>query len=260
MNFIKAFIRLIFVIALISLLTVPVVASNSCVSWYCVRTKNHSQPPIGSDLKFTENYNLFWCDKNASSEDKVVYLTFDAGYENGNVKKIVDILKEENITGAFFVLDNLIRKNPDLINEMIKNGNIVANHTAKHKDITSFKCIEELREEIINLENVFREKSGHIMPKYFRPPEGRLNEQSLKWLDEMGYKTVMWSFAYEDWNNNSQPNKDVAKKKILDNVHNGEVMLLHPTSKTNAEILREVIIELKNQGYRFGTLDELCNK
>lgn len=259
MNFIKGFIRSLFALVLIILFASTVCASNPCVSWYCIRTKNHSQPPIGKDLKFSENYNLFWCDKKANSENKVVYLTFDAGYENGNVRKIVDILKEENVTGAFFVLDNLVRKNPDLIREMIKNGNIVANHTAGHKDITRFNTKEDLREEIVKLEKVFEENSGQAMQKYFRPPEGKLSEQSLKWLDEMGYKTVMWSFAYEDWNNNSQPSKEVAKKKILDNIHNGEVMLLHPTSKTNAEILKEIIVELKNQGYRFGTIDELCS-
>ena len=215
---------------------------------------------LGSDLKFTEKYNVYWCDTNLKDEEKVIYLTFDAGYENGNVKKIVDILKEENITGAFFVLDNLLINNEDLIKEMINNGNLVVNHTAKHKDITSFKNREELIVEITKLEKLFKDKYGKEMQKFFRPPEGKINEKSLEWLNELGYKTIMWSFAYEDWNNNAQLSTACAKKKILDNIHNGAVMLLHPTSKTNADILKDVICELKRQGYRFGTLNELCEK
>ena len=260
MNFIKGFIKCVSFVLVFLSLTITVSAVSKPVSWYCIRTKNHTQPPIGSDLKFTEKYNLFWCDKMLNSDNKVVYLTFDAGYENGNVKKIVDVLKEENVSGAFFILDNLIYKNEELVSEMIANGNIVANHTAKHKDVTSFKSKEELQNELSRLECIYEEKYGQSMPKYFRPPEGKLNEQVLMWLDELGYKTIMWSFAYQDWDNNSQLSYEAAKRKILDNVHNGEVMLLHPTSKTNAEILKDVIVELKNQGYRFGTLDELCVK
>ena len=240
--------------------TTTVGATNKSISWYCKRTKDHSLPPLADELKFVEDYNTFWCDKNVASNDKVIYLTFDAGYENGNVKRIVDILKEENITGAFFILDNLIYSNEELVKEMISNGNTVANHTAKHKNITLFNEKNELYEEISRLEKLYENKYGQSMPKYFRPPEGKFNEKALKWLDELGYKTVMWSFAYEDWSNNKQLSNEVAKKKILDNVHNGEVMLLHPTSKTNAEILKDVIKELKAQGYRFGSLDELCNK
>lgn len=230
------------------------------VSWCCNRTKDHSQPKLSSDLSFITKYNVYWKDENNSEidgKDKVVYLTFDAGYENGNVEKIIDILNEENVKGAFFILDNLILKNKSLVQKMIDTGHIVANHTSNHKDITKITK-EEFDNQVFDLEALYKKTFNLEMPKYFRPPEGKFNEENLKWLEENGYKTVMWSFAYADWDNNKQPSKQYAYKKIIDNIHNGEVMLLHPTSKTNVEVLKDVIKDLKTQGFRFGTLDELC--
>ena len=237
-------------------------SSASAVSWYCVRNNQHRQPDVDKSLSFCEKYNAFWCDKKHQSMDgeKVIYLTFDAGYENGNVEKIVDILNEENVKGAFFVLDNILLKNKDLIEKMISNGHIIANHTFKHRDMTKVNSKEEFSNELKKLEDLYYNLYGEIMPKYYRPPEGKLSEENLKWAQELGYTTVMWSFAYDDWDNNKQPSKEYAMKKIYSNIHNGEIMLLHPTSKTNSEILRGVIQELKSQGFRFGTLDELCQK
>ena len=96
------------------------------------------------------------------------------------------------------------------------------------------------------------------MSKYFRFPEGRFSENALKSLQSLGYKTIFWSFAYADWDNNHQINADAAMKKILDNTHNGAIMLFHPTSRVNAEIFPKLIREWKNMGYTFGTLDDLC--
>ncbi len=231
------------------------------VSWYCNRTNNHTQPVLGKDLEFVSRYDVFWCDKNhgdIDSSEKVIYLTFDAGYENGNVEKIVDVLNKENVKGAFFVLDNFIIKNEALVEKMIDSGHTIANHTFKHKDMTKITSKEAFLKELFLLEKLYKNTFGEEMPKYYRPPEGKFNEDNLKWAKEAGYKTIMWSFAYADWDNEKQPTKEYAYKKIIDNVHNGEVMLLHPTSKTNADILKDVIVELKNQGFRFGTLDELC--
>ena len=236
--------------------------SSASISWYCKRNNSHNQPSLDNNLNFCENYNLFWCDKNHKSmdEEKVIYLTFDAGYENGNVEKIVDILNEENVKGAFFVLDNILINNQNLIKKMIDSGHTIANHTYRHKDMTKITSKEAFNEELTKLENLYSKLYGETMPKYYRPPEGKLSEKSLKWANELGYKTIMWSFAYADWDNDKQPSKEYALKKIYDNIHNGEVMLLHPTSKTNSEIIKEVIVELKNKGFRFGTLDELCSE
>ena len=172
---------------------------------------------------------------------------------------MLDILKEENVKGNFFILSNLICKNKDLVQRMIDDNHVVANHTSKHKDITKFEKIEEFKEELEKIENLYEKEFGCKMEKFFRPPEGKFDEQSLKWAKELGYKTVFWSFAYEDWDNSNQMNKQTAMRKIIDNIHNGEVMLLHPTSDTNVSILKELIIELKSQGFKFGDLKTLCS-
>ena len=239
------------------------IGAISGVSWYCKRKNDNTQPTLDSNLSFVNGYDLFWCDRkhqNIDDEDKVIYLTFDAGYENGNIKKILEVLKREDVKATFFVLDNLIIKNEDLVREMLKDNHIVANHTMKHKDMTKITSKEDFAKELSSLEELFEGTFGEKMPKYYRPPEGKLSELNLQWARELGYKTVMWSFAYADWDNCKQPSKEYAMKKILDNVHNGEVMLLHPTSSTNASILGDVIGELKAMGFRFATVEELCKE
>ena len=241
------------------ILPIRVFSAGNSYSWYCKRTKDHTQPSVGGDIAFVEQYGGYSVDKNHGDrcDDKVVYLTFDAGYENGNVEKILNVLKNQEVRGAFFVLGNLIEKNTALINRMFEEGHLVCNHTYSHQCMVG-KTQEEFTRELERLENVCTEKTGQQLAKYYRPPEGRFDENSLKYAQEMGYKTIFWSFAYADWDNNKQMSHDMAKKKILDNIHNGAVLLLHPTSATNAAILEDVIIELKSQGYRFGTLDDLC--
>lgn len=227
-------------------------------SWYCVHVKDHKRPHVDPQLSFVESLGGYYLDRKLSddSADKVVYLTFDAGYENGNVAKILDILRAENVKGAFFILENLIRKEPDLIRRMVAEGHTVANHTAHHRDM-SHADNETLLQELHTLENAYYDLIGSEMPRYYRPPEGRFSRANLECLSENGYQTVFWSFAYPDWDNNRQMSPERAKSIILENVHNGEVMLLHPTSSTNAAILGDVISALKSLGYRFGVLDEL---
>ena len=236
-------------------------AAQDGLGWYCVRNKDHKQPRADANMQFIEKYNGYYIDHRHGDEceEKVVYLTFDAGYENGNVEKILDTLGKEQVPGAFFVLENLITRNTDLVCRMIKEGHTVANHTASHKDMTKLGR-DEFAAELKRLEDIFQEKTGSVMPKYYRPPEGKFNETSMKLADELGYKTIFWSFAYADWDNNQQMSRERAIAKILDNMHNGAVILLHPTSATNAAILGDVIQALKAQGYRFGTLDELTGQ
>lgn len=254
----KKILFLLCFLLLISSLTVSVYSANGIYNWFCVHRKDHLQPTADPTISFVEDYNGYYIDKKHGDQcdEKVIYLTFDAGYENGNVKKIIDILNEENITGAFFVLGHLIDSNPELISQMFDGGNLVCNHTFSHKSMVG-KNEAEFKEELEKLETICFEKTGKKLSKYYRPPEGKFDEVSLKYAQNMGYKTVFWSFAYADWDNNSQMSPEKAKQKILDNIHNGEIMLLHPTSATNAEILREIIRELKEQGYKFGSLDQL---
>ena len=233
--------------------------SDEAMSFYCIRNKEHKQPRLDPNMSFIEKYDAYYVDKTHpdSVDDKVIYLTFDAGYENGNIQKILDVMRDENVTGAFFILENLIKKDPELVCRMADEGHIVANHTSRHKDMTKVDNIDDFASELDALNELYRSVTGRNMAKYYRPPEGRFDERSLSYAEKLGYKTVFWSFAYADWDNNKQPSADAAKAKIFDNLHNGAVILLHPTSATNAEILSDVIHSLRSDGYRFGTLDEL---
>ncbi len=229
--------------------------------WYCVRNKEHRQPTLDAQQKFIEEHGGFYVDKahGESNPDKVVYLTFDAGYENGNIEKVLDVLHEKGVTGAFFILENLIVRNTDLVKRMADEGHTVCNHTLSHKDMTKIPSIDEFREETEGLEALYTGKTGYKMAKFYRPPEGRFDEKSMSYANELGYKTIFWSIAYADWDNNNQPSPQKAKKILLDNIHNGAVILLHPTSATNAAILSDLIDTLKADGYRFGDLYELTS-
>ena len=246
------------VIIIIDVITTHACAAE-CRSWY-IRRRGCDRPEFPDDTDLLSKYNAYYIDETASTtRDKKIYITFDAGYENGNVEKILNVLRDESVPAAFFILDNLIYKNPELIVRMNNEGHLVCNHTKNHKNLTS-NTKEEIESDLTSLENVCKEKTGVIMKKYFRYPEGKYSIDSLKHIDELGYKTVFWSFAYADWDNDCQPSHSSAMKKILDNTHPGEIILLHPTSATNAEILDDLIHAWREMGYSFGTLDELTGK
>ncbi len=234
-------------------------AHTNRFSWYCERNTEHKQPRYDPKLSFMEKYDAYYVDDkhDDNCEEKVIYLTFDAGYENGNIEKILDVLKRQDVKGAFFILSNLVLKNPDLVRRMADEGHTVGNHTSKHRDMSVCSSKEEFATELGKLEMLYTECTGKTIAKFFRPPEGRFSESTLRFAHELGYRTVFWSFAYDDWNNEKQMSPEKAKEKIYENLHNGAVLLLHPTSKTNADILEEVIIELRSQGYSFGSLEEL---
>ena len=165
-------------------------------------------------------------------------------------------MKKKDVQGAFFILKHLAKANSDLVKRMASEGHLVCNHTAYHKNLCRASK-EEIRAEIEELEQSCREIGVSVAP-YFRPPEGSFSKELLQTVAQMGYHTVFWSFAYADWDNQKQPTPARAMACIMENMHNGAVLLLHPTSATNAEILPQLIDTLREQGYRFGTLDELC--
>lgn len=233
-----------------------VTVMNESSGWYCQHMKDGARPPLPPEMSYITKHGGYYI----GEDEKVIYLTFDAGYENGNVEKILDTLKQENVPGAFFILDNLAKTNTDLVKRMADEGHTVCNHTAKHKDMTKMTSKEDFAAELKAMEDVYREKIGCEIAKYYRPPEGKFNEQNLAWADELGYKTIFWSFAYADWDNANQMSREKAIEKIISNTHNGEVILLHPTSKTNAEILPELIAKWREMGFSFGTLDELTEQ
>lgn len=251
---IKKFLSVVLTSAIIVSALCLNISAAEVYNWYCKRTKDHSKPPLPEEFEFIGACGGHYI---GLSDEKKIYLTFDAGYENGNVEKILDILKENETPAAFFVLSNLVSTNTDLVKRMANEGHLVCNHTSKHKDMSKINDREAFEKELKALEDIYKEKTGRELAKYFRPPEGKFTKQTLEFANNMGYKTVFWSFAYADWDNNSQMNESAAKTKILDNIHDGAVILLHPTSATNAAILGDVIKELKDRGYTFGTLDEL---
>ena len=188
---------------------------------------------------------------------KVLYLTFDAGYENGCTEKILDTLKKHQVTAAFFLVGNYIEKNADLVRRMVDEGHIVGNHTMRHYDMSKNSDKAAFTKELQDLEALYKETTGKELSKFYRPPQGIYSEENLKMAQELGYKTVFWSLAYVDWNNDSQPTKEQAFAKLLPRTHSGAVVLLHSTSQTNAEILDELLTKWEEEGYRFGTVEEL---
>ena len=187
----------------------------------------------------------------------VIYLTFDAGYENGCTAQILDTLKKHEVSAAFFLVGNYMEKNADLVRRMVDEGHIVGNHTVDHPDMSKITDKEAFSAQLTGLEELFREITGKELPKYYRPPQGIYSEENLKMAQDLGYRTVFWSLAYADWDNNSQPTKEQAFAKLLPRIHNGAVVLLHSTSKTNAQILDGLLTKWKEMGYSFGTLEDL---
>ena len=171
----------------------------------------------------------------------VIYLTFDAGYENGSTEKILDTLKAHQVPAAFFLVGNFLEKNADLVRRMVEEGHIVGNHTMHHPDMSRLTDPEAFARELTDLEDLFREVTGKELPQYYRPPQGIYSRENLEMAQKLGYRTVFWSLAYADWDNKVQPTREQAFSKLLPRVHNGAVVLLHSTSQTNAEIMDELL-------------------
>lgn len=249
---------LILLIAVVIALAVSVsVFASSALSTgsWGLSFRQEGAPPIGNAGK--DQLRQYQAAYIGNVGEKVLYLTFDAGYENGCTAKILDTLKEKQVPAAFFLVGNYIRQSPDLVRRMVAEGHTVGNHTMHHYDMSRLSDKAAFSKELTDLEALYKETVGQELPKYYRPPQGIYSEENLKMAQELGYKTLFWSLAYVDWNNDAQPTREAAFAKLLPRTHNGAVVLLHSTSKTNAEILGELIDKWKAMGYRFGTLEEL---
>ena len=217
--------------------------------------RQEGAPPVGNAGRDQlANYDAVYL---GDIHQKKLYLTFDAGYENGCTEKILDILKAHQVPAAFFLVGNYIEKNADLVRRMVEEGHIVGNHTMHHYDMSKLTDKAAFEKELTDLETLFREKTGKELPRFYRPPQGTYSEENLKMAKSLGYRTVFWSLAYVDWNNDAQPTREEAFAKLLPRSHNGAVVLLHSTSRTNAEILEELLAKWKAEGYTFGTVAEL---
>lgn len=239
------------------------------------------QPPEGWELVFaSEDWGLSFGESgmqpvgNAAAEDlawydayyvgddseKVIYLTFDCGYENGNTEPILDALKKHNVQATFFVVGHFLETAPDMAKRMAEEGHTVGNHTYHHLDMPAILDQETFQKEMDDVANLFREITGEELSMYYRPPQGKCNTYNLKMAQELGYNTIFWSLAYVDWNQDSQPSHKEAFEKLTTRIHPGAIVLLHNTSQTNGEILDELLARWEDMGYSFKPLSELTNK
>lgn len=212
-----------------------------------------TQPTGTESPEVMKKYNAFYI---GSGDKKEIYLTFDCGYENGNTPAILDALKKHKVKATFFVVGHFLKENEDLVKRMVKEGHTVGNHTYNHPNIVGMDK-EKFANEVGQVEEIYKSITGKNMTKYYRPPQGKYNTDNLKMAQEMGYKTFFWSLAYVDWNKDSQPTKEEAFDKLLSRIHPGAIVLLHNTSKTNGEILDELLSKWEKMGYTFGLLKNL---
>ena len=223
--------------------------------------QQEGKSPIGNATReYLKKYNAYYIGderSGAQGSEKAIYLTFDAGYENGYTATLLDILKEEKVPAAFFVVGNFVEENPELVKRMTDEGHIVGNHTMHHPDMSAISDEAGFRKEMSELEAAYKEAVGRDMLKFYRPPQGKYSERNLEMANRMGYTTVFWSLAYVDWLQDSQPSREEALNILNKRIHPGAIVLLHSTSKTNAEILQELLQGWKAQGYVFKSISEL---
>ena len=212
-----------------------------------------TQPTGTETADVMKKYDAYYVGK---SEEKKIYLTFDCGYENGNTPAILEALKKHKAKATFFVVGHFLKENPDLIKQIVKEGHTIGNHTYNHPNIVGMGK-EKFYEEMAAVEELYKEITGKEMTKYYRPPQGKYDVENLKLAKERGYKTFFWSLAYVDWNVDAQPTKEEAFDKLLTRIHPGAVVLLHNTSKTNGEILDELLSKWEEMGYTFGKLGDI---
>ncbi|MBO4976180.1 MAG: polysaccharide deacetylase family protein [Lachnospiraceae bacterium] len=200
-------------------------------------------------------YNAYYV---ADIEEKKIYLTFDCGYENGNTEAILEALKKHNVSATFFVVGHYLESAPDLVCRMVEEGHTVGNHTYHHPDMSKISDKASFLSEMDAVAEKFKEVTGQEMTKYYRPPQGKYSKENLQMAKDMGYSTFFWSLAYVDWNVDDQPSHEEAFSKLCSRVHPGAIVLLHNTSRTNGEILDELLTKWEDMGYCFGTLAEIC--
>lgn len=228
---------------------------NITLDWFYIPNTKHKTPEVNTDIDFKfSDYDAIYNGPKKDSQ-KTLYLTFDEGYENGYTSKILDILKQNQVKAVFFVTYPYIKENKDLIKRMVSEGHIVGNHSKSHPSMpTKTSNLKSFNDESSDVEKLYKDVTGKDMVKFFRPPMGKYSQKSLAMTKNLGYKTVFWSFAYRDWDTEKQPSHEEASKKIMDNLHDGSILLLHAVSKTSTEILNDFISDARKLGYEFELL------
>lgn len=237
---------------------------NSVGSSHIAAAENWGLGGYGDGIKPTgiasaeelEKYDAYFV---GEGEEKVIYLTFDAGYENGNTEPILDALKKHQAPATFFVVGHYLESAPELVKRMVEEGHCVGNHTYHHPDMSKISDMASFRKEMDDVANLFRQITGTELTMYYRPPQGKYSVENLKMAKELGYKTFFWSLAYVDWYQDQQPSREEALEKLTGRIHPGAVVLLHSTSKTNGEVLDELLGEWEKMGYSFRPLSDLTD-
>ncbi len=213
------------------------------------------QKPTGNAAaEELKKYNAYFC---GEGQEKVIYLTFDCGYENGNTEPILDALKKHNAPATFFVVGHFLESAPEIVKRMVEDGHSVGNHTYHHPDMSKISDKSSFQKEMDDVKELFKEITGTEMAMYYRPPQGKYSTSNLEMAKEAGYATFFWSLAYVDWNQDDQPSHEEAFKKLMGRIHPGAIVLLHSTSKTNGEILDELLTKWEEMGYTFSPLSDL---
>ena len=244
---------LTFLLLMVFFLTIGLISAFAADNWGLSFPTPGEKPVGNAKAEALLEHDAYYVDP---TEEKVIYLTFDAGYENGNTEPILDALKEAEAPAAFFLVGTYIRDNPELIRRMVEEGHIVANHTMNHPNMSAISDVERFRAELLEPERIYKEITGQEMPKLYRPPQGKYSVENLKMAKELGYQTMFWSLAYVDWYDDDQPSREQAFGKLIPRIHPGAILLLHNTSATNAAILGELLGEYRSMGYAFKCLSE----
>jgi peptidoglycan-N-acetylmuramic acid deacetylase len=229
-------------------------ASVQSASWGLSFQEEGKRPAGNATIDDLKQYNAYYA---SDTDEKILYLTFDAGYENGNTPAILEALKKHQAPAVFFAVGNFIKDNPDLIKRMITEGHIVGNHTMTHPDMSQISSMESFQKELEGVEELYTSVTGEPMTKFYRPPRGVYSTENLSMAKELGYSTFFWSLAYVDWIQEQQPSKEEAFQKLIPRIHPGAIVLLHNTSSTNAAILDELLTRWEEMGYQFHSIKEL---
>lgn len=235
--------------------SVPQIASAADGNWGLSFQEDGKPPVANASADELKKFDAYY---TGNPKKKVIYLTFDAGYENGNTEALLDALKKHDVSATFFVVGPFISEHPELIKRMAEEGHTVGNHTYSHPDMSKIASKEAFQKELGQVEDLYEEITGSPMTKYYRPPQGKYNEANLSMAKELGYKTFFWSLAYVDWYQDDQPTKEEAFDKLIGRIHPGAIVLLHSTSSTNAEILDELLTRWEEMGYSFQPLSSLA--
>lgn len=230
-------------------------AATAITDWGLSFQTEGAPPVANASQEYLRNFDALYV---GDTNKKEIYITFDAGFENGNTEKILDALKKHGVKATFFLVGNYFETQPELVKRMAEEGHTIGNHTYSHPDMSKIGDIQSFQTELQKNEALYRDILGSEMPKLYRPPQGKFCEENLKMAQQLGYSTVFWSLAYVDWYADDQPTPEQAFSKLLPRIHPGAVVLLHSTSSTNAEILDELLTKWEETGYTFGDLEAYC--